>query len=205
MWTFVLFCVFLQFIFTEARLTFEAHRLVQYDKGGKPWGSRKATVNHVVAHGEGTNDLTRNVALVKMEQLTLELLESIRLRHAPALLVVLPRDFSKISDDVLTEWKEIEQYLLNAEVTMAVWFTYESPEVENIISVLERVEDKYHLSGGETSRQIGRVSLTNFLGSIRGHGHAPTDRLKNIVIVANYDSFGAVPVLRFIPLVESYS
>ena len=56
--------------------------------------------------------------------------------------MVLPRDFSKISDDVLTEWKEIEQYLLNAEVTMAVWFTYESPEVENIISVLERVEDK---------------------------------------------------------------
>ena len=60
----------------------EAHRLVQYDKGGKPWGSRKATVNHVVAHGEGTNDLTRNVALVKMEQLTLELLESIRVKIA---------------------------------------------------------------------------------------------------------------------------
>jgi len=141
--------------------------------------------------------LTRNVALVTMEQLTLEILESIRMRHAPALLVVLPRDFSTISEEVLEEWKEIEQNLLKGEITMAVWFTFDSPDVQNIISVLERVEDKYHLSGSETSRQIGRVSLTNFLGSIRGHGHAPTDRLKNILLVANYDTYAAVPTLAF--------
>merc|ERR1719491_2140767 len=120
-----------------------------------------------------------------MEQLTLEILESIRMRHAPTLLVVLPRDFSAISEEILEEWKEIEQNLLKGEITMAVWFTFDSPEVENMISVLERVDDKYHLSGSETARQIGRVTMTNFLGSIRGH--APTDRLKNIMLVANYD------------------
>jgi len=195
MWTVFIVLVFLQFIFIEARLNFEAHRLIQYDKGGKPLGSRKSTVNHVVAQGEGKHDLTRNVALVKMEQLTLELLESIRLRHAPALLVILPRDFSTISEESLEEWKEIEQNLLKGEITMAVWFTFDSPEVENIISVLERVEDKYHLSGSETARQIGRVTMTNFLGSIRGH--APTDRLKNIMLVANYDTYAAVPTLAY--------
>lgn len=200
MWmTIILALLFLNVIIVEAEMTFTAHRYIQYDKGGKPLGSRKATINHVVAQGEKVGDLNRNVALVRMENLTLGLVEEIKARNAPALLVILPRDLTTINPEVLEDWKEIEQSLLKQELNMAIWFAFDCEEIQNIVQVLDEADDRYHLSGSSNPRQIGRVSLTNFLGSIRSKGNvnSPKDRLKNILIVANYDSYAGVPTLAF--------
>ena len=50
-------------------------------------GSRKATINHVVAQGEKVGDLNRNVALVRMENLTLGLVEEIKVRLSKTFFV----------------------------------------------------------------------------------------------------------------------
>eukprot|EP00494_Astrolonche_serrata_P033006 UN33275 len=130
-----------------------------------------------------------------MENLTIDLLEDIKDRHAPALLVILPNNLIDIDPSILEEWKEVEQNLLKTELKMAVWFAFDCPEIDNIFDVLDSDDDRYHLSGRATSEQVGRVTLSNLFASIRGFGKQNSDRLKNILLVANYDSYAAVPTL----------
>mmetsp|Transcript_19193 Transcript_19193/g.31416 ORF Transcript_19193/g.31416 Transcript_19193/m.31416 type:complete len:538 (+) Transcript_19193:93-1706(+) len=202
-----LFALFLSGAF--AAQTFPAYRVIQYDKAGSPFGSRRTILN-LLASGPSAPDLSRKVALVRASDLQNVTFDDLLTnKHASGVVVLLPESVNSVPEATLGNWKRQEQDLLNMEVRVPVYFAKETSDLRDIYDSVVKLtvggrttgssaKEGYQfvVSGSEASK-ISRVEAVNIVGTLYGDSGPSVEgeALPTIAIVAHYDTFGAAPEL----------
>ena len=115
-----------------ARKTFEAYRVLQYEKNQKSLGSRKLDVDHLVGPIFGDHDLGRNIGIISIEYLTLEILQSLSYRRCQSLLIILPTIATLYQNETFyQQFNEIEQYLLTNSFEFSIFFAFNDNDIIN--------------------------------------------------------------------------
>ena len=157
--------------------TFTSHRLIQYEKNRQPLGCQSSQVDHLSSPLKGTHDLGRNMAVARLEDVTLTLLKSLHQRRAQSLLIVLPTDLSTISDSIANRFrKEIEKHFIENSFDFSIFFAMEDDVTNDVLTNAYSMSNpgnplslsnNYHLKGSETSETITGIQYTNVFGIMR--------------------------------------
>lgn len=178
---------------------FEAHRMLQYDRGSSRFGSRKSYVN-ALAGTMDSGDLSSKVLMVHMHELTDQSIDAIiNGSLCAAVLVILPRNMDDVTTKVASQWVGLERKLVQAEIPIPVYFAFDGPEVGEIYSSVGSegsTSDGYQLTvnPGEPSvvRSLQGVNLQGTLAGV-GADHGNGDHLPTLAIVAHYDTASVAP------------
>ncbi|KAL0278855.1 UNVERIFIED_CONTAM: hypothetical protein PYX00_000546 [Menopon gallinae] len=192
---------------------FPVYRMQQYDLHGLPHGCRSSSVN-LEARSLTSWSTNRHCVVARFQDITSHKLREIRSK-AGALFIVLPKDMSRISQELEMQMMEIEEELLSQEIFIPVYFALWNNELQSVLddvsssfitndktaSATEAFLDAVSANGyqivinaNQPSVRTG-VQITNIQGKLSGHGIE--ENLPTIAIVAHYDSYGAAPELAF--------
>lgn len=157
--------------------TFTSHRLIQYEKNRHPLGSQSSQVDHLSSPFLGDHDLGRNMAVARLEDLTLDLLKKLHERRAQSLLVVLPTNLSTIADEFANTFRDkIETHFLSETFDFSIFFAVENEVINDVLANAYSMSNpgnplslsnNYHMKGSETSETITGIQYTNLFGIIR--------------------------------------
>ncbi|KAJ4786539.1 Nicalin [Rhynchospora pubera] len=203
----------------DAASAVHVYRLIQYDLGGVPLGSRISHLNHHAASLplDPNADLSRSALLVPLLDLDLSFLTDYITNKKPlgGLVILLPQklgnkfaDFGKHVDltRVKSVLNQLEDLLVHAELPYPVYFAYESSTFD---SLLGDIRGKNFSSQPATStnggyklvistpeaKKLSPPTISNFQGWLPGQKDGDSEQLPTIAIVASYDTFGAAPAL----------
>ncbi len=175
----------LMFLFHIANVhcahVFNAYRLIQYDKHGAQFGSRRVTVNFLAASSKATantvvdksgqGDLSRMISVLPLRELTQAKVEElVDTRRASGVLVILPKDLNTaVSDSNREQLLSLELYLATRELDVPFYFAFEDADLEAIHKQLDDnplqdgAEDRYQfvVSASEAS-VVSSVTSHNF-------------------------------------------
>nr|XP_018903520.1 PREDICTED: nicalin-1 [Bemisia tabaci] len=198
----------------EASHEFSAYRMQHFDLHGTARGCRSSVVN-LEARSLSTWSTLRHCVIAHFEDLALEQLDKL-LTQAGALLIILPRDFSKLSAEEKQNVLSIEKNLLLQQVQIPIYFLEWSYELKTIVRDLStgltasepKKETAAHALFNSISANGYQVSINaprpnikydlqipTIQGKLSGYG--VEDKLPTIVFVAHYDSFGVAPELSY--------
>merc|ERR1719219_2383572 len=93
----LLLCWFIHAITPVSSLSFQANRILHNEKAGSSGG--RVNVNYVAASAAGDKDLGRKVVLIRIEELTSELIWEIKNRRAPIIIIVLPASLLDVTSE----------------------------------------------------------------------------------------------------------
>ena len=181
---------------------FEAHRMIQYDRGNAAFGSRKTYVG-ALAGTLKSSSLEKKVAMLHMDEVTDELIDQIiNGSLATAVLIILPEDMLALDDSAIALWRGFERKLLLSSTPIPVYFAFKGSEVAEIydrVAAAGSTSDGYQLMvSNPEAHPISPVHAVNIQGWLPGvgadHG-AAADHLPTLAIVAHYDTFGVAPSL----------
>merc|ERR1712166_90278 len=181
---------------------FEAHRMIQYDRGNAAFGSRKTYVGALAGTLESSS-LEKKVAMLHMDEVTDELIDQIiNGSLGTAVLIILPEDMLALDDSAIALWRGFERKLLLSSTPIPVYFAFKGSEVAEIydrVAAAGSTSDGYQLMvSNPEARPISPVHAVNIQGWLPGvgadHG-AAADHLPTLAIVAHYDTFGVAPSL----------
>jgi hypothetical protein len=198
----------------------EVYRMFQLEKNGSPYGSQRVSLNHLATAPERPGSLSRFIAILPLEDFTLEKLEELLFqRSAEALLILLPKNPKELSRELVEKWRTYERELIQRELKAPIYFAFQDetmhslneevklastrPEIINFVEFMGSLlgsQDQYQLVVSEAdAAPLKGVSLTNFQGWIAGAGGINTEgqQLPTIAIVAHYDTFAVAPGLAF--------
>jgi len=205
---FILALLWLAVCSSHAAHTFEAFRVMQLNRNSQMLGSRRAQVNLLAAAvGEVAtapikmDSLSRKILVVLFDQLVPErIVEIVDKGKASGLLILLPTDMSGVTETQLEGWRAVEGFLLSREFHLPVYCAFQSDSLQSILATLQGSD----YAGGDLFQfvvatpepnKVGAVSAYNFLGFLNGIPPVdPAEQISTIGIVANYDTFAAVPV-----------
>ncbi|KAL2507426.1 Nicalin [Forsythia ovata] len=209
----------------DAVTVVDVYRLVQYDVGGMPFGSRLAALNHHAGSAvlsSGAADLSRTVLILPVRELNLTFIrESIGWRKPlGGLLLLLPLDFSPQDTENIGEADhssakqlvkevlvELEQLLIHANIPYPVYFGFEDDDVNSVLADVKRNDATGQLATATTGgyklvvaapepKKIASPTISNTQGWLPGlKADGGSNQLPTIAIVASYDTFGAAPAL----------
>jgi len=142
--------------------SFDAFRMIQYEKNQKSLGSRKSSVEHLVSPIFGDHDLGRNIGIISIEQLTLQLLQTLSHRRCQSLLIILPSEILNdsvniYSDAFFAQFQQIEQYLLTNAFDFSIFFAFNDNEI--IPQLLQTANDLF-TKYGNTQPDIEYIQST---------------------------------------------
>lgn len=210
--------------FCDAAAVVDVYRIIQYDFGGMPFGSRRAALNHhagSMLFGAGT-DLSRTVVIVPIRELNLTLIHDylVNKRLLGGLLLLLPKKSADVNmegnetDDAEESdgnekriYAELEQWLIHNNIPYPVYFAFEEEKLNAILTDIKQNDATGQLATATTGgyklvlpvqepRKLASPILTNIQGWLPGlRGDGDSSQLPTIAIVASYDTFGAAPAL----------
>ncbi|XP_078447157.1 M28 Zn-peptidase nicastrin [Wolffia australiana] len=204
----------------DAATAVDVYRLIQYDMGGIPFGSRAAGLNHIASappFPPGA-DLSRSVAILRTRELNLGFLQDcIRNKNSlGGLLLLLPQKIGDNVGDGLIGKEEkatrealvdLERLLVNSELPYPVYFAFEDETIKSMLADVRASENVNQSASATTGgyklvvstaepKKIQSPTLTNIQGWLPGlKGEGDANQLPTIAIVASYDTFGAAPAL----------
>ncbi|EDO34607.1 predicted protein [Nematostella vectensis] len=187
---------------------FPVFRMQQFDLH-HPAGSRSALVN-MEARPISGSALTRRCVVSRLSELSIDRVHEVIEQGAGGLLILLPRDLSKLNQQEVEEWQTLEKELLFQSVPVAVYFAYEddylldvykhikvainSDQAKSAFEALLGVTSAsgYQLvSSASESKARKDTTITSIQGKLAGMG--VDENLPTIAIVAHYDTFGIAP------------
>lgn len=197
----------------DAAHEFPVYRMQHFDLHGVPRGSRHAPVNLEARSLTGWST-ARQCIVARLEDITSDQFREIRSK-AGALLLVLPRQISILSDEAKQHILELERAMLEQEVPIPVYFVEWTKEIqivlenlahsyssdEKSISAAEALLNAVSASGYQVVIATGQASVKGDINiaSIQGKlsGYGVEEKLPTIAVVAHYDSFGVATELSF--------
>ena len=148
--------------------------------------------------------MNRNIVVVDMADASRTLLEQLLdERKVGGLLLILPKDMTRISSKDRTDWQKLEQWLLQREIKAPVYFAVESSAIDELrkdLSLLNGSSDSLllKLESGAVKPATLKKPLSPSLVDIQGwlptfSDSAESEHLPTIALVAHYDAFGFIP------------
>nr|CAG4643793.1 EOG090X02MW [Lepidurus arcticus] len=184
-----------------------------YDLHSTHYGSRSALISFDARSLE-TRLPTRKCILAPIMDITFARFKELIQESAGAIVLILPNDIHKLNSKVKEHILELEQALLGEEVSIPVYFVFETPDVleiyHNIVattrgdsasSAAAALMDTVSASGfqlsvsGSQAKVMTDIQVANILGKLPGYG--AEEQLPTLAIVAHYDTFGIAPELAF--------
>lgn len=194
---------------------FTAFRMQQYDLQGTHHGCQASQIN-MEARPIDAKMITRRCIVTKMKEFTIAKYRELIQENAGALLIMLPRNLTSMSEEDQQHLLTIEKDLLSEEGTISipVYFSEETDELLQIYdaiqlgntgdqatSAVEALMSGASANGfqmvvsGAQSKSLPDFQITNIQGHLSGFGIE--EQLPSIAIVAHYDAFGIAPGLSF--------
>ncbi|GAB4859805.1 hypothetical protein Ancab_011285 [Ancistrocladus abbreviatus] len=200
----------------------DVYRLIQYDLGGVPFGSRLARLNHHAGSSlySPNADLSRTVIIFPIRELDVSLIKDyiVRKQQLGGLLFLLPRIFSSEhgtenddhdseEDAMRNKLVQLEQLLVHVTIPYPVYFAFEDEDVEAVLAEVKRNDATGQLATATTGgyklvvsvaepKKVASPIITNIQGWLPGlKVDGESNQLPTIAIVASYDTFGAAPAL----------
>ncbi|XP_014365633.2 nicalin-1 [Papilio machaon] len=186
---------------------FSVYRMQQYDLHSVPHGCRSASFN-LEGRSLTSWSTARHCVVARLQDITIEQFMEIRSK-SPALLLVLPKNNTELTDEQKEHIQLLEMAMIQQEMLAPVYFAEWSPEFEEILKDLQHsfiTDDK---SGTALEAMFNTVSSNGYQivvsapapqkleskpvtlhGKLVGRSAAQT-----IVIAAHYDASGLVPEL----------
>lgn len=192
---------------------FTVYRMQQFDLQGVPHGCRNSIVN-VEARTLNTASYSRRCIVARLSQLSQSHYQDIIHQGAAGLLILLPSNISSLTLREQQHILELEKSLLEEEVNIPVYFTEETPEMEEIYNSVQKSPSSERASSA-TEELLGSVSTSGYQLVISGSGPKPQtdiqiasiqgklpgfgveEQLPTIALVAHYDAFGVAPALSY--------
>nr|CAG4643073.1 EOG090X02MW [Ilyocryptus agilis] len=198
---------------TDAATEFPVYRLQHFDLQGIKYGSRSSTLNFE-ARSIDTRLPARKCVILMVHEFSSSRFRELVSEGVGALLIIIPSDLDSISDDMKDAVLEMEKSLLSQEISIPVYFTPQTPQLQEIYSNIKESTGKdsassaaqalfgavsangYQLAvNGNQAKLLTDVQISNIQGKMPGFGIE--DQLPTVAVVAHYDSFGAAPDLSF--------
>eukprot|EP01018_Ginkgo_biloba_P012135 Gb_13304 [translate_table: standard] len=220
-----LFCLIVACVeLCDAAAVVDVYRIIQYDLGGVPFGSRRASLNHhagSMIFTPGT-DLSRTVVIMPIREVNLTFLHDylVNKRLLGGLLLLLPKksvdvtvedsetdDAEELDGSAKSRFAELEQWLIHNNIPYPVYFSFEEEKLNAILDDIKQNDATGQPATATTGgyklvlpvlepRKLASPSLTNIQGWLPGlRGDGDSTQLPTIAIVASYDTFGAAPAL----------
>lgn len=192
---------------------FTAFRMQQYDLHGTHHGCQSSQVN-MEARPIDAKMITRRCIVTKMKEFTMAKYRELIQENAGALLIMLPKNITALSEEDTQHLQTIERDLLVEEgtVSIPVYFSEETNELLQIYDAIQlgnsgdqaasavealmsgaSANGFQMVVGGPQSKSLPDFQITNIQGHLSGFGIE--EQLPSIAIVAHYDSFGIAPGL----------
>ncbi|KAG0631561.1 hypothetical protein M758_1G262500 [Ceratodon purpureus] len=210
--------VVMSVVVVEAAAVLDVYRMIQYDLGGVPMGSRRAALSHHATSGFAVPgaDLSRAVVILPALKVNISSLNEFVQNKGllGGLLLLLPQrsngsggDGDDSDENVAKALAELEQWLVHNTFQYPVYFAYESDNVQNILQEITANDAAGRPATATTggyklvvsvsdAKKLPSPTLTNIQGWLPGLRPAgDTSMLPTIAIVASYDTFGAAPAL----------
>ncbi|VDH93180.1 Hypothetical predicted protein [Mytilus galloprovincialis] len=189
---------------------FSAFRMQQYDLHGSHHGCQAAQVN-MEARPIDAKMITRRCIVTKMKEFTMAKYRDLIQENAGALLIILPRNLTSLSEDDRQHLQTVEKDLAEeGSVSIPVYFAEETDELlqvydaiqlgntgDQAASALEALMSGASANGfqmvvgGPQSKSLPDFQITNIQGHLSGFGIE--EQLPTIAVVAHYDAFGVAP------------
>lgn len=197
----------------SASSEFPVHRMQHYDLHGIPHGCRSAGINLEAKSLTNWNS-PRHCIVAKLKDLTVDSFRNIKLK-AGALLVMLPDDIANLNYEDKQHLLILENAMLAQEVSIPVYFSKYSPELESIIEDVGNNLDSNDMSKSAAEALVNSIAANGYqivvsantpavqtdakVATIHGQisGYNPGGNVPTVAIVAHYDSFGIAPELSF--------
>jgi hypothetical protein len=184
--------------------------MIQYESSENLFGSQYSSLNYIGSYYKADN--LRKLALVPLNEISdFSEIERIVHSNANSILFIIPVTDKKPLNSLIDN---LQTYLAEQTLYIPVYFTYETDELNDIVSQLR---EEYKQSTGEEKKgilnylgihqnllhfslsisepkKIESLNLENFYGFLEG---SPGSSNPIIAIIANYDSFGVTPDIPF--------
>ncbi|XP_013137405.1 PREDICTED: nicalin-1 [Papilio polytes] len=186
---------------------FSVYRMQQYDLHSLPHGCRSASFN-LEGRSLSSWSTARHCVVARLQDITIEQFVEIRSK-SPALLLVLPKNNTELTDEQKEHIQLLEMAMVQQEMLAPVYFAKWSPEFEEILDDLQHSFITDEKSGTALEAMFNTVSSNGYQivvsaptpqkleskpvtlhGKLMGKSAAQT-----IVIAAHYDAAGLVPEL----------
>jgi len=197
----------------DAAHEFPVYRLQHFDLQGAKYGSRSAVLNFE-ARSIDTRLPARKCVILTINEFSSTRFRELVAEGVGALVIILPSNMDSLPEDLREQITDAEKFLLSQEVTIPVYFTTQSPELDDIFSNIKESTLKdsagsaaqallgaisangYQLAVyGNQAKQLTDVQISNIQGKLAGFGME--EQLPTVAIITHYDSFGAAPDLAF--------
>ncbi|XP_023940632.2 nicalin-1 [Bicyclus anynana] len=189
---------------------FSVYRMQQYDLHTVPHGCRSASFN-LEGRSLSSWSMSRHCVVARIQDITIDQFVEIRSK-AGALLLVLPKNDTLLTDEQKEHIKLLEMAMMQQDIGIPVYFAEWTPEFEDIIKDLQHsfiTDDK---SGTALEAMFNTVSSNGYQIVVSAPTPAKIDSkpvtihgklvgrsgaAQTIVIAAHYDSSSVIPELSF--------
>ncbi|XP_015924730.1 BOS complex subunit ncln isoform X2 [Parasteatoda tepidariorum] len=163
-----------------------------------------------------TTPYTRRCVMARLSDLTYAHYQEILHQNAGGLLIIIPKTFNSLSPDEQQSLMTLEKNLLEEDVTVPVYFTYETEEILDIYYSMEQTSPTQQKTSRSAAEEIPssilssgyqmvvsgpppKEQLDTQVISIQGKlcGFGVEEQLPTVAIVAHYDAYGVAPALSF--------
>lgn len=192
---------------------FTVYRMQQFDFHGIPHGCRSSVLN-MEAKTLYTTPYTRRCVVARLSELTYAHFQEFLQQNAGGLLLLLPRNLSSLPSSEQQHIMELEKHLLEDDINIPVYFTYETQEILDMYysmeqsspdqkakSAAEEIPSSITSSGFQlvVSGPPPRAQIDTQIISIQGKlcGFGVEEQLPTVTLVAHYDAYGIAPALSY--------
>lgn len=190
---------------------FPAYRMTQFDLNGVAHGCRSSQIN-LEARALHHSSTQRHCVISKLSRISLADLSRLK-QNVGGLLLVLPQDFDSLTFEEKESLRELETSLLEDELSVPVYLTPWSSQIETVLNDIESSELGDDKKGSSFDALVNAVSANGYQVVINAHkpspktdasvtsiqsklsGYGVEDKLPTIAVVTYYDSFGIAPEL----------
>nr|CAG4642367.1 EOG090X02MW [Evadne anonyx] len=197
----------------DAAHEFPVYRLQHFDLQGVKYGSRSSALNFE-ARSIDTKLPARKCVMLVINEFSVSRFRELVNEGVGAILIIIPADLDSITEDLKEHIVETEKFLLSQEVSIPIFFSPHTQQVDEIYSNIIESTNKdsapsaaqallgsisangYQLGvSGNQAKILNDVQISNIQGKLSGFG--VEEQLQTVAVVAHYDSFGGAPDLSF--------
>ncbi|XP_054707763.1 BOS complex subunit ncln-like [Uloborus diversus] len=193
---------------------FTVYRMQHFDLHGTPHGCRSSVLN-MEAKTLYTTPYTRRCVVARLSELTFAHYQDVINQNAGGLLILIPRNLSSLPATEHMVIMELEKHMLEDDVTIPIYFTYETEEILDMYysmeqtsplqqktrSAAEEIPSSITSSGyqlvvsGPQPKAQADTQIVSIQGKLCGFG--VEEQLPTVAIVAHYDAYGIAPGLSY--------